>query len=201
MRESANIQAVAELKPDLMGFIFYPKSKRYVGDNLNLSFLQKLMPQIETVGVFVNESLEKVVEISQKYCFAFIQLHGNELPEYCNDLKNKGVKIIKAFGIHSGFDWNSLLPYQNVCDYFLFDTNTKDYGGSGRKFEWNILDKYHGAISFYLSGGIGVEDVDNILSLEHPNLAGIDINSRFEIEPGLKDVNLLKDFLNKIKTT
>lgn len=201
MRESANIEAVAELKPDLMGFIFYPKSKRYVSDNLNSSLLQKLMPEIETVGVFVNESLEKVVDISQKYGFASIQLHGNESPEYCIGLKKNGIKIMKAFGIHSGFDWNSLMPYQNVCDYFLFDTSTKDYGGSGRKFEWNILDKYQGLKSFFLSGGIGSEDVDNILSLEHPNLAGIDINSGFEIEPGLKDVNLLKDFLNKIKNT
>lgn len=201
MRESANVEAVAKLKPDLMGFIFYPKSKRYVGDNFNPAFMQKLMPEIETVAVFVNESFGKVVEINHKCHFSYVQLHGNESPKYCGDLKNQNIKILKAFGIHSGFDWNSLLPYQDVCDYFLFDTSTKDHGGSGKKFEWDILDQYNGSKTFFLSGGIGPEDSGNILNMKYPNLAGIDINSRFEIEPGLKDLNLLEDFLKKIKNT
>ena len=199
MRDSTNIEEVGILKPNLMGFIFYPKSKRFVGENFDPAILQNLSQDIETVAVFVNESFEKVVEIIEKYHFTHVQLHGSESPEYCERLKNQNIKILKAFGIHSSFDWSTLKPYQEACDYFLFDTSTSDYGGSGKKFGWELLDNYHESKPFFLSGGIGSEDADQIAGLHHPFLTGIDINSRFEIKPGLKNIPLLQEFITKLK--
>ncbi len=200
MRENANIKAVAELNPNFMGFIFYPKSKRYVGESFDNEIIYSLPSNIETVAVFVNETHEKVLEISKKFQFAYVQLHGSETPEYCNKLKMKGIKILKAFGVHAAFDWSRLIEYQQVCDYFLFDTSSADYGGTGLKFDWSILSNYNPQKPFFLSGGIGSDDANTVLSLNYPYLAGIDINSKFEISPAIKDVNLLTEFLNKVKT-
>jgi phosphoribosylanthranilate isomerase len=199
MRDSTNIEEVGKLNPDLMGFIFYPKSKRYVGKDFNPVILKNLSPDIKTVAVFVNESIEQIIQTISKYKFSYVQLHGSETPEYCISLKNKGIKILKAFGIHSSFEWSILPSYQDACDYFLFDTSTSDYGGSGKKFGWELLDNYHGSKPFFLSGGIEPQDGDKIAGFHHPSLAGIDINSRFEIEPGLKDVCLLHEFSQKLK--
>jgi phosphoribosylanthranilate isomerase len=182
-----------------MGFIFYPESKRYVGDDFDPAILPNLSSKMETVAVFVNESIEKVIEVVEKYHFTYVQLHGSESPEYCLLLKKKGVKILKAFGIHSLFEWSDLHPYLAGCDYFLFDTSTSGYGGSGKKFGWELLDNYQGPKPFFLSGGIGSEDAQIIEGLHHPFLAGIDVNSRFELEPGLKDVRLLQEFISKLK--
>lgn len=199
MRESANIQEVAALKPDLMGFIFYAKSKRYVGDSFNSDIVHNLMPEIQTAGVFVNVEIEAMLSIAKKYRFDYIQLHGNESPGYCKEAQEDGFKVLKAFGIYSGFDWEALKPYKKVCDYFLFDTSTKDYGGSGQKFNWDILSQYKLQHPFFLSGGISPDDVLPIKNLNNPYLAGIDINSKFEIESGIKDINLLKRFLEAIR--
>jgi phosphoribosylanthranilate isomerase len=199
MRESANIQEVARLKPDLMGFIFYPKSKRYVGEDFAPAIIQGVMPEVQTVGVFVNEEVERVMTLVRKYHLDFVQLHGNESPASCQKIKDKGVKVLKAFGIHENFDWEILGPYIGSCDYFLFDTSTKDYGGSGKKFTWNILDNYKQLYPFVLSGGIAPEDGVAIRKIGHPQLAGIDINSCFEKEPGLKDAGKLEKFMNEVR--
>ena len=200
MREGANVQEVTRLKPDLMGFIFYPKSKRFVGDDFDLSIVRSVMPEVQTVGVFVNEEVDKIISLVRKYSLDFVQLHGNESPASCQMLRDKGIKVLKAFGIHNEFDWTALEPYTASCDYFLFDTSTKDYGGSGVKFNWNTLNNYKLPTPFVLSGGIGPEDADVIKSISHPQLAGIDINSRFEVEPGLKDAGLLQTFIAKFRT-
>lgn len=199
MRESANISEVVTLKPDWMGFIFYPKSKRYVGMDFNPELVQSLMPEIHTVGVFVNEEYEDMIAIARKYKFNMVQLHGNESPEYCNSAQEDGFEVIKAFGINENFDWSVLEPYSEVCKYFLFDTSTKDYGGSGKKFDWQMLESYPYVTPFILSGGIGPDDAEAIKLISIPKFAGIDINSCFEIRPALKDINLLKPFVSKIR--
>jgi phosphoribosylanthranilate isomerase len=198
MRDSANIQEVASLKPDLMGFIFYPKSKRYVGEDFNPNIVHNLMPEVLTTGVFVNVEIEHMLSITKKYRFDFVQLHGNESPAYCKEAQEE-VKVLKAFGIHNEFDWSALEPYQKYCDYFLFDTSTKDYGGSGQKFDWNMLDQYKLQHPFFLSGGISSDDSLNIRNIKSRYMAGIDINSKFEITPGLKDLPLLNEFIKKIR--
>jgi Phosphoribosylanthranilate isomerase len=200
MRQGANVQEVARLKPDLMGFIFYPKSKRFVGEDFDPSIIRSVMPEVQTVGVFVNEEVDSIISLVRKYSLDFVQLHGNESPASCQMLRDKGIKVLKAFGIHNEFDWTALEPYTASCDYFLFDTSTRDYGGSGVKFDWNTLNNYKLPTPFVLSGGIGPEDADVIKSIKHPQLEGIDINSRFEVEPGLKDAGLLQTFITKVRT-
>jgi len=199
MRDSANIQEVALLKPDLMGFIFYPKSKRYVGEDFNPDLVRNLIPEIFTAGVFVNVETEHMLYVAKKYQFDYVQLHGNESPAYCREAQEEGFKVLKAFGLNNEFDWSALEPYQKVCDYFLFDTSTKEYGGSGQKFNWSMLEQYKLQHQFFLSGGISSDDALNIRNLDNPYLAGIDINSKFELAPGLKDIQLLKEFIKKIR--
>ncbi|HEX2935184.1 MAG TPA: phosphoribosylanthranilate isomerase [Bacteroidales bacterium] len=199
MRESANINEVATLKPDWMGFIFYPKSKRYVGTDFDPEIVKSLMPEIQTVGVFVNEEYEDMIATAKKYNFDMVQLHGNESPEYCSSAHEDGFDVIKAFGVHESFDWSILEEYNGVCKYFLFDTSTKDFGGSGKKFDWHMLESYPYTTPFILSGGIGPEDEEAVKSISIPEFAGIDINSCFEIQPALKDINKLKTFVPKIR--
>ncbi len=199
MRESANIKEVASLKPDWMGFIFYPKSNRYVGTDFNPALVKSLMPEIQTVGVFVNEEYEDMIAIAKKYNFDMVQLHGNESPKYCSSAHEDGFDVIKAFGVHENIDWSILEQYNGVCKYFLFDTSTKDYGGSGKKFDWHMLESYPFATPFILSGGIGPDDAEAINSITISTFAGIDLNSCFEIQPALKDINLLKPFVSKIR--
>lgn len=193
-----NLNAIKAFKPDFVGFIFYEKSKRFVGlENEVLTFSSN---EINKVAVFVNESLEIVQHIANKYSFKYLQLHGDETPNYCEELKNKGFAIIKAFGIDDDFDFSILDQYDLNVDYFLFDTKTKDYGGSGKVFDWNILDKYHLTTPFFLSGGIGMKNIDDILKIKHPFLYVIDVNSKFEVEPGLKDLDKSRQVINKLKS-
>jgi phosphoribosylanthranilate isomerase len=201
MRESANIEEIAFLKPDLMGFIFYPKSKRYVGEDFDTMLVQTVMPEIETTGVFVNEEIGSLIRLAEKYRFDYIQLHGNESPSYCQKVKDNGFKVLKAFGVNQEFEWEVLIKYIDVCDYFLFDTNTNNYGGSGQKFDWNLLLAYTYDKPFILSGGIKPEDAELINSLNHKQFAGVDINSGFEIHPGLKDPEKIKYFINHLRTS
>ena len=182
-----------------MGFIFYPKSKRYVGEDFNPDLVRNLIPEIFTAGVFVNVETEHMLYVAKKYQFDYVQLHGNESPAYCREAQEEGFKVLKAFGLNNEFDWSALEPYQKVCDYFLFDTSTKEYGGSGQKFNWSMLEQYKLQHQFFLSGGISSDDALNIRKLDNPYLAGIDINSKFELAPGLKDIQLLKEFIKKIR--
>ena len=199
MKYPDNIRAVAALKPDFMGFIFYPKSPRYA-EPLDLASLNALPKTIKKIGVFVNENLENILTIAYKYKLDGVQLHGTELVEMCGELKSAGYIVIKAFPIAEAYNFKVTKDYEGACDYFLFDTKTDAFGGSGIKFNWSMLDEYVGETPFLLSGGIAADDAEAILKIEHPKFAGIDLNSKFEVKPGLKDVDLLRRFQLEIRT-
>jgi phosphoribosylanthranilate isomerase len=201
MKLPDNIQAVAALQPDYLGFIFFRGSKRFV-DGLTPSFVKNLPAGIRRTGVFVNEELNKVAELASLYGLNAVQLHGQEPVKYCIALKglldDAGVVLIKAFGVNEQFDFNTLNAYANVVDYFLFDTQTPDHGGSGKTFNWSILSNYSLNKPYFLSGGIGPESMEQLKEINDPRLYAIDINSRFELAPGLKDIDKLNDFKHKL---
>lgn len=196
MRDRTNISAVATLQPDWMGFIFYRPSPRFIGDDFIVPALEK----ISKVGVFVDASEEEILEKYLKNHLDMIQLHGRESPAYCQNLIQKGLTLIKVFGIDERFSFEQAKEYESTCRYFLFDTKTPSHGGSGKKFTWKKLFEYGLKIPFLLSGGIGPEDVDFISTCSHPQLFGIDLNSRFEISPGAKNVTSLSTFIEKIRS-
>ncbi|MBN2813222.1 MAG: phosphoribosylanthranilate isomerase [Bacteroidales bacterium] len=201
MRNLRNMLEVAAVGVDYLGFIFYRSSKRYVGDKPDMELFNQVKSNISKVGVFVDEDVNTMLDITQRYNLNVIQLHGGETPLVCEKLKAKGVKVIKAFGVYESFDFSAMQPYTSVCNYFLFDTRSEQHGGTGIKFNWHKIDEYEFDIPFFLSGGIGAEDAGGILKLAHPLLHAVDINSRFEAEPGLKQVKMIKDFVTAIKTT
>ena len=192
MRETDNIRDLAALSPDFMGLIFYQKSKRYVGHDFKLT---DLPPGVKKVGVFVNEDRENVLEPEERYGLDYVQLHGNESVEDCRYYRDKGTGVIKVFSVMDVLPVKELEKYQGDVDYFLFDTKTLDYGGSGQKFDWRVLSEYHGDVPFFLSGGIGPNDIEQIIRLHHPQLFAIDINSGVETEPGLKDMEKVKQVI------
>lgn len=200
MRDPENIDAVCASMPDFLGFIFYPKSKRYVGEEPDRSIFDRVPASIKKAGVFVNEDAEKVVEQCQSFGLEVAQLHGNESPEYCLQIKESGLIVFKAFSVDDDFGFSRLNAYNNAVDYFLFDTKGKLPGGTGEKFNWNILNGYKGSKPFFLSGGIGPEDYSSILAISHPQLFAVDINSGFEIEPALKDAGKVNEFIDKIRS-
>ena len=192
MRDAENIREVENLGIDMMGFIFWPKSKRYVSEKP-----EHLPISCKRVGVFVDENIDKVRHIADKYALDIIQLHGSESPEYAQELREW--KVIKAFNIATKEDLELTKPYEGIVDYFLFDTKGQSVGGNGEKFDWSVLDHYDGKTPFLLSGGIGPDDAERVKKFNHPKCIGIDLNSRFEISPGLKDVKKLKRFIEKLK--
>lgn len=205
MLHPENIREVAALQPDYLGFIFFKGSKRYAGEVLPEA-LAALPENIKRTGVFVNETLETVLSLVEKYQLNALQLHGVESPEYCSELKVRlskmtalaPVELIKAFGINEAFDFSRLNSYPDTVDYFLFDTQTPDHGGSGKQFDWQLLTKYTLDLPYFLSGGIGVESAEMLNSIVDHRLFAIDVNSKFEIEPGLKDLEKLKAFKSKL---
>ncbi|WP_199118989.1 phosphoribosylanthranilate isomerase [Pedobacter sp. ASV28] len=197
MKHAANIAVVANLRPDYMGFIFYVKSPRYISEVA--AELIKYVPQdIKTVGVFVNDTLENVKVTVSKNHLKAVQLHGSEDVDYCREVKGLGVEVIKAFGISTDFDFNQLEVYLPVVDYFLFDTQTPVHGGSGKVFDWNLLEKYELAKPYFLSGGIDLNHTEQIKEIKDDRLYAVDVNSKFELEPGLKDVEKLKFFFDDL---
>lgn len=194
MKNPSNMLAVAALKPDFMGFIFYQKSPRYA-EPLDKHTLDLLPNSIQKIGVFVNETLENILTTIYKYKLDGVQLHGTEMSAMCKELCDAGYVVVKAFPIEADYNFKVTKAYEGTCDYFLFDTKTDIYGGSGVKFNWNILNEYIGKTPFLLSGGIGPDDADAILKIDHPMLAGIDLNSKFELSPGLKSIDLLNAFM------
>jgi phosphoribosylanthranilate isomerase len=193
LREPDNIQAVSALGVDMLGFIFYPPSPRYVGKD-GADF-RPSMPGQKKTGVFVNDSAEKMAMIGQAFALDALQLHGQESPEICYELRDR-FHIIKAFPIADEADFMKTKTYEGACDYFLFDTKGPRHGGNGFAFDWNILEAYTGDTPFLLSGGISPGDALKIRTIEHPKLAGLDLNSRFEVSPGLKNVEALRAFIN-----
>ena len=192
MRDAVNIRQLEALGIDWMGMIFWPKSKRYV------SMPPVYLPQhVRKVGVFVDASLDAIRQHVEDYQLDIVQLHGQESPETLKALKP--LTLIKAFNIATPEDLQKTEPYEGLADYFLFDTKGKSVGGNGEKFDWSVLASYQGETPFLLSGGIGPEDAQDIKTFHHPKCIGIDLNSRFETEPGLKDITKLKQFLEAIR--
>ena len=195
MRDAENIREIERLGIDMMGFIFWPKSSRYVSERPAY-----LPTNCKRVGVFVDEDIEQVKHIADEYQLDMIQLHGSELPDYICGLRAdvSSPAIIKAFNIATKEDFETTKPYEGIVDYFLFDTKGPSVGGNGAKFDWTVLADYVGETPFLLSGGIGPDDAACIRCFHHPQLAGIDLNSRFELAPGMKDVSALRKFLNEL---
>ncbi|PZX56020.1 phosphoribosylanthranilate isomerase [Algoriphagus ratkowskyi] len=197
MREAENIHnLIQEVKPDWMGLIFYSKSPRYVSDDFAASIQVVEVPK---VGVFVNESVDFVLDKIDEFKLSTIQLHGNESPEYVRELKLKtGKKLWKVISVGESIDWETLRDYVGLVEYFLFDTATVEHGGSGKRFNWDVLEGYPFEVGFLLSGGLDEESMEEIMDLAHrlPRLVGVDLNSKFEDAPGLKNIKKLKSFKN-----
>ena len=198
MKYPDNILEVGTLLPDYMGFIFWEKSARYFDGTL------PTLPQsIKKTGVFVNPSKEEILGKITKYDLQAVQLHGHETVAFCQELKNtlaNTTEIIKVFSVDDTFDFNQIEPFETVCDYFLFDTKGKLPGGNGTTFDWKVLEQYPSQKPFFLSGGIGLDEIDlvkQILKTDLPIFA-IDVNSKFEIEAGLKNKEKLDRFKQKI---
>lgn len=217
MRDADNIRAVAALDIDFLGFIFYPKSPRYAQKAIPETELMTntatasrrndmVMRKPQRVGVFVDETPQAIIAHIHNDQLDYVQLHGHELPEMIDHLKravisdnHHSLKVIKAFSISKPDDLLQTKAYEGIADLFLFDTPTESYGGSGKKFDWQMLQAYDGHTPFLLSGGIGPEDIDRIHKFEHPQCIGIDLNSRFETAPGIKDVEALRRFTEKLR--
>ena len=199
MRDPENISGVVAALPDFLGFILYPKSARFVGEEFSPEQLKAIPEGIQKVGVFVNGLLEKVIEICKRLDIQVAQLHGSESPEYCQQIKASGLTVFKAFLVDDSFDFGQLSGYADVCDYFLFDTKGHLPGGTGQKFNWALLKNYNGSVPFFLSGGIGPDDLEAIRNFEHPRWRGLDVNSGFELLPALKDVEKVQQFIREIR--
>lgn len=199
MYDPLNVREIGEEKPDFMGFIFFPPSPRYVGEEPDMALFKNVPPSVKRTGVFVNEDNRIILNISVRTGLDIIQLHGNESPVTCLQLKSSGLTLIKTFNIYDEFSFEGLNEYMPVCDYFLFDTRSDLPGGSGRKFNWAKLESYNLDKPFFLSGGIGPEDTGVIRSISNRGFFAVDINSRFETSPVHKDAKLVKKFIEEIK--
>ena len=199
LRDQENIMQVLNYQPDYIGFIFYEKSPRYAGKILQADFTQRIS-SVKKVGVFVNESEINILDHVSRFGLDYVQLHGNETPVFCSQIQ-KNVPVIKAFGIGESFDFSSLDVYKDACTYFLFDSSSKGYGGSGKTFNWSKLKEYRINKPFFLSGGIELSSIEEILNLKAQisNLYAVDVNSRFETAPGIKDISKIKELQLKTK--
>ena len=195
-----SIREIARLNPTMMGFIFYAPSPRNACALLP-SVVNALPEGIERTGVFVDAPVDHILHTASRYGLTTVQLHGRETPEMCLTLRRSGLRVMKAIGINPDIDWDTLRPYEGTVDLYVFDTLTAIHGGSGRKFDWTLLRTYPPATPFLLSGGIGPDDADAITQAAAtlPLMAGIDINSRFETQPGTKDPILVSNFLNRME--
>lgn len=195
MRNAENIQQVENIREvDMLGFICYPKSPRYIETPPSY-----LPTRARRVGVFVDEEKQTVLMHAERFGLDYIQLHGSESPEYCESLRMTGFKVIKVFSVACPADLESIHAYEDSCDLFLFDTRCEQHGGSGKQFDWSILHAYTGKRPFLLSGGIHADSSHALNDFKHPLLAGYDLNSRFEVRPGEKNPDLLQAFLNELK--
>lgn len=212
MRNPQNITDIAALNPDYLGFIFYEKSKRYVGEDFDEAATYHLPTEksprfrdtagqakgIKKIGVFVNASMEYVLSKVKRYGLDLVQLHGEESPEFCRDLQRNNIPVIKVFAVGQTFDFSVLEPYKPHCNYFLFDTKGKEKGGNGMVFNWEVLKDYDNEKPFFLSGGLSLENVGKVKELQSLNIVAIDVNSGFEVAPALKDVEKVKQLMQVI---
>jgi len=199
LSDPLNVKAISETGIDYAGFIFYPGSKRYVGPTPDKSLFSGVPERIKKAGVFVNEEPEKLLHQAEYATLDIIQLHGSESVTYCKLLKGKGFEVIKVFGVGPDFDPRKTDAYSEVCDYFLFDTSHMQLGGTGIKFEWELLIDHSFAKPFFLSGGIGPDDHEKAAAILNNKFYAVDINSRFEMSTGIKDAAMVKKFISKIK--
>lgn len=192
MKEQQNTEQVVALQPDMIGIVFYKKSPRYChGPSPEVSGVKK-------VGVFVDAPLEEMIGTGKLHNLSSLQLHGHESPETCRELQKEGYEVLKAFAIDANFNFASTEPYAESCNFFVFDARGVQPGGNGVAYDWSLLKKYVGAVPFLLSGGIDLSAVFRIKQLNHPRMAGVDINSRFESSPGVKDVEKVKNFRDEL---
>ena len=198
MKHSENIKDLIALNPEYIGFIFYSKSKRFV-DKIDARIIESIPLTTKKTGVFVDESATVILNHIKKYQLQAVQLHGSESPEMCSQIANSGVEVIKAFGIDDAFHFGELQPYLDCVDYFLFDTKTKVHGGSGLTFNWQVLEKYKYTKPYFLSGGLGLENIDMVLEINDDRLYAVDLNSCFEVEPAIKDIEKLKLAIYKLR--
>ena len=199
--EMKQLQQLDCLDIDFAGLIFYKESPRYIGDKISKSELKKADLDTKKVGVFVNPEMIEVLDAIDEYCLDAVQLHGDESPGMCEDL-NSEVEVIKAFRVTDDADIDKLVaPYDAVCDYYLFDTDglKESFGGTGKQFDWSILTRAKIEKPFFLSGGIGVEDAAKVKAFTHPDFFGVDINSKFEKSPGVKDMGAVLQFRQAMK--
>lgn len=187
-----NMIQVSELPVDMIGINFYMGSKRYIG---NTSIM--INANVKRVGIFVEPSFDEVKQYTDECQLDYVQLHGYVEMDFIQSIRSF-VKVIKAFGVDEAFDFSATDAYMD-CEMFLFDTASDSHGGTGKKFSWTKIDQYKGQVPFLLAGGIGPDDIDSILSIQHPQFAGVDINSQFEMEPGLKNVERVRTFANRLK--
>ncbi|MFN8430355.1 MAG: phosphoribosylanthranilate isomerase [Spirosomataceae bacterium] len=199
MGDPENIGEVAKLMPDYLGFIFYEKSPRFVGKFDNLLTAKNLPESIKKVGVFVNANFDEIIQNVEKYSLKVVQLHGNEAPELCQKLKKSDLEVWKAFSVDQSFDFSITENYLNTVDAFLFDSKGTGYGGHGIAFNWDLLENYTFEIPFFLAGGISPENMDSVFSINNPAFFGVDVNSKFEICPGIKNIETLKPLFSKIR--
>lgn len=210
LRNPGNILHIAALPVDFIGLILYPGSPRYAASEALAEWIEQqraALSQVEIVGVFVNAEIEEVLNAVYDYRLDYVQLHGDESPDYCRELGSfrslssmSAVKFIKAFRVDEHFDFSSVAPYASWCSYALFDTRSTEYGGTGKHFDWELLQQYGGPLPFLLSGGIGEEDVTALRRFSHPLMLGVDINSRFESAPAEKDVEKINRFIQTLRT-
>ncbi|MCA1747152.1 MAG: phosphoribosylanthranilate isomerase [Bacteroidales bacterium] len=199
MTDPVNVQAVCKYRPDYMGFIFYHRSVRYVGGDPDPELFSAVPEGVKKTAVFVNEHYEKMIETTGKHGIEVLQLHGMESPETCKALRIHGKTVIKVFPADQLENERLLSDYSGAADYFLFDTPVISHGGSGRKFDWSALNRLRSDVNFFLSGGISATDAALIKSIDLTSLYAVDINSRFETEPGMKDPELVGKFINEIR--
>ena len=198
MRDEDNIRALEKIDIDWIGFIFYEASPRYVPEADRFCAAIQVCSKVK-VGVFVNEEFAEISRKTLRYRLNCVQLHGDETPELCRQVRCAGYTVIKAFSISSEADLLQTVAYEPFADYFLFDTKDKERGGTGKRFDWSILQAYQGDAPFLLSGGIAPEHLYELSSFRHPKMAGIDLNSRFELAPAIKDTKKIESFVHQFK--
>ena len=195
------LQQLEGLNIDFAGLIFYKDSPRYMADKIDKEALKNSDFDLKKVGVFVNPEMIDVLDAIDEYGLDVVQLHGNESAEMCDDLSGE-VEVIKAFSVDAKSNIDEMIAeYDAVCDYYLFDTTGKDPGGNGEKFDWKILTKAKIEKPFFISGGISVDDIAALKKFKHPDFFGVDVNSRFEKEPGVKDMALVLQFKQGLKNS
>ncbi|TAE31026.1 MAG: phosphoribosylanthranilate isomerase [Cytophagales bacterium] len=199
LRDAENLNEVAALSPDFVGFIFYDKSPRFVGESLDVDVVRALPRWVRKVGVFVNASPEFVIRSVKKYDLQYAQLHGNETPDFCKSLRMRGINIIKAFRVDESFNFSMLNNYKQHCDFFLFDAKGEQPGGNGVQFDWSVMSRYDNDKPFFISGGIGLHNLADLDQIRHLKLYGVDVNSQVEVSPGVKDMEKIRELIGRLK--